>query len=187
MKTINGYWETLNGNEYNAMFDGKYVEEHKAQAEFLLKNTQAESFVLEYGCGPGRLVRILDAAGRCVDGYDQSPVMTLPLEDMIFYRDVTEVRLTHNWELVSRHSYELAYTASVLIHNTTENVKTIIGQLAQVSDRVILIENKLYRGDSIRNSEEHDGCYYHDYQALYPGKWKVTDLSRTHDAYELLR
>ncbi len=175
------YWTKLRGEDYNAMFAGKYDDVHEVQERWLLDNVKHDYLVLDVGCGPGRLARLLSA--RCdYHGYDQSPEMTKPLRDAIDRGDVdADVRA---W-ISPRYVYQAAFTCSVLIHNPFDEAKELVAKMCEVAERVWLIENKRHVGPSEMQSAEHGGCWVHDYDLMVPDKWsiKIESLCRTHDVY----
>lgn len=182
--TPKDYWDTMTSEEYNAYFAGRYDDVFADQEEWLQENIRRINAqrVLEVGCGAGRFAMTL-AHATAYTGYDPSKTMTAVIRRAI--RNGLCAELVHEWGEVEGF-FDASFTVSVLIHNTQEDAAAIIKRMTDVTqDEVWLIENKLHRGASIKHSDEHNGCWIHDYLSMVPFGWfcKHEDMNRSHDLY----
>ena len=180
------YWKANNGYDYNAMFKGAYVDEFAAQESWLAGRVRPGLKVLELGCGPGRLAKVL--SDKCIySGTDISTEMTRPLVDAIL-SGLPATLLRHG--TVPKKQFDVAFCVSVLIHVPPENLAATLGELSAAARKEIwLVENKQHAGESLRTGGDHGGCWAHDYGKHVPEGWRMSatvDLCRTHDAYVLV-
>lgn len=182
------YWKALPSAEYDVMFDGKYPVEFRAQEEWLRKAVAELPYylpkVLEVGCGTGRLARHLSSVCR-YHGMDQSNTMTERLRYEIDFEGLKAEVVP--WISLAKH-YAAIFTCSVLIHNTPEDAKGLIAEMCAAAPVVWLIENKPSEAYGLL-SDEHGGCWVHDYRSMVPPGWTVdvVDLCKTHSVYVLGR
>ncbi len=153
-------------------------------SEFILCEYVAQhapARVLEFGCGTGRHLRYLrDIPGVEVFGIDQSPTM------------VEGIRRWADPEWLGSHvavgaplgplpyedgSFDLVFTASVLVHVRPEDLPGILRELARVSrGHVLHVENRI--GWREPYTPDHDGCWTHDLPAAYAALgWEYGDIS----------
>lgn len=189
MTSERDYWRGMNGHDYEAMFAGKYKAEFAAQEAWLLERARISSLhrvLVEFGCGAGRLARALWEECEYV-GWDTSVEMTRPLAAAINAEEI-KAQLVH--PLIDPVG-TVAFCVSVLIHTPPEALPEMLAKMtaSALSGEVWLIENKRHIGESVRESDEHGGCWKHDYARYVPPGWsieEVVDLCATHDAYVLV-
>ncbi len=125
--------------------------------------------VLEFGCGPGRHLRnLVRLEGIEVFGYDQSPTMAAGCGEWAEQEWIdSHLRLGHPtgrlpWD---DGSFDLVYTAEVLVHVRPDDLPGILSELLRVSrGRVFHLETAR---DRTVKADEHDGCYVHDLIGTY--------------------
>jgi DNA repair exonuclease SbcCD ATPase subunit len=64
-------------------------------------------------------------------------------------------------------SFDVVYTASVLIHIRPEDVVGVIRELVRVAKWHVLHIENLPTGEAVQTSLEHEGCWAHPYQRIY--------------------
>jgi SAM-dependent methyltransferase len=127
--------------------------------------------VLEFGCGFGRHLNYLRRIpGLDVHGCDQSPTMLAEAEKLIEKSWLAErtLRIEPRGELpYADKSFDVVYTASVLIHVRPEDVSAVLGELVRVARWHILhVENRPTE-EATMTSPEHSGCWAHPLVSLY--------------------
>lgn len=132
-------------------------------------SAQAPARVLEYGCGPGRHLRhLVRIDGLDVHGYDQSQSMVSGCLEWTT-TDWIERHITVG-EPVGRlpyddKSFDVVYTAEVLVHVRPEDLDLVLAELLRIS-RGHIFHLETSRGHTVR-VQAHDGCWKHDLVAAY--------------------
>jgi len=199
----NNYWKNTSGFDYQNMIRARERSGNAAylQQEALLTSLvesehirlRREVDLLEFGCGFGRHAQYLSVLpGQKYHGFDFSEQMLAPLrvapppgvspvEDRIFCApDVIEA--------VGEKRFDVVFTVSVLIHNSTEQVRQLLERLAGLvreDGLLVLVENQLVSFGVYENSW-HQGCWLHPYVELLPSGWDLHLLRgriATHDVY----
>jgi SAM-dependent methyltransferase len=154
--------------------------------------------VLDFGCGFGRLAEPISALeGVAYHGYDFSSAMvadllTAPppaLADVI--RD--RVRVADTVEAAfPGECFDVIFTISVLIHNSEDQARELISQMAgrlEPEGRLVLIENRLVAATLFQNTW-HAGCWVHAFADYAAGAWDVAvieGVTAQHGVYILAR
>lgn len=171
------YWLSKRGDDYlvqqevrRAAGNLSYsMQEHflRAYVESLAAAKGGQLKILDFGCGFGRMLACLSGLnGVSLCGYDLSEAMVAPLKGRIMAGEIdADVRVADTIELAFPYeSFDLIFTVSVLIHNSTESAHALmqgmLGKLA-VGGQVVLIENPV-SCVSMRTSDWHGGCWSHD-------------------------
>lgn len=168
------YWQ-----EHGGEWGEEYDRRRRTQVFFALQELMIAEYmehhvparVLEFGCGVGRHLRYLSTiAGLDVYGYDQSPTMV---------REMTRWA-TRAW--MDEHvivgaptgrlpyadaSFDIVFTAEVLIHVRPEDLGGILRELVRVS-RGHLLHIEISPDYPVAAAAHH-GCWKHDLVAAYAG------------------
>ncbi|CAH1655398.1 Methyltransferase family protein [Hyphomicrobiales bacterium] len=147
--------------------------------------------VLDFGCGFGRLAEPISALeGVAYHGYDFSSAMvadllTAPppaLADVI--RD--RVRVADTVEAAfPGECFDVIFTISVLIHNSEDQARELIRQMAgrlEPGGRLVLIENRLVAATLFQNTW-HAGCWVHAFADYAAGAWDVAVIEGVTDQH----
>lgn len=172
------YWRHQSGAEYEQQQLGRTEQgksHYREQEAWLVEYLRSASDklgrpvdVLDFGCGFGRMARVLSAYPFVAyHGYDFSEAMVQqllvsPPAGLPDARVRVGPSLT---ETFGKERFDVIFTVSVLIHNTPENAKRLIGEMQTLlgdEGRLLLIENKLVPFD-LRENNWHGGCWVHDY------------------------
>lgn len=127
--------------------------------------------VLEFGCGFGRHLSYLRRIpGLDLYGCDQSPTMLAEAGNLIEASWLAErtALISPGGPLpYADKSFDVVFTASVLIHVRPEDVAGLLGEIRRVSRWHILhIENRPTDRADVTSSE-HSGCWAHPFASLY--------------------
>lgn len=201
------YWQSLDGGTYEVLIREREQSgalHYRQQEQFLRQFVEAEHDrrgrdleVLEFGCGFGRHARYLaEIPGVRYHGYDFSsgmiapllakpPAALMPIEERLFVGpSVTGC--------VKGRRFDLLFTVSVLIHNSPDQARSIVAQLAELvapDGTLLFVENQLVP-ISVFENEWHEGCWLHAFADLLPDGWDLTvgrGFVDTHDVYLLRR
>ncbi len=178
-------WWQENGSIWVERYDAIKKKSPKYHiAEFILCEyiaQHAPARVLEFGCGTGRHLRNLRTLpGIQPYGYDQSPTMVVGMEPWAEPEWLAEhVRLGPPLAKLpyDDNSFDIVYTASVLIHVRPEDLLGILSEIMRVSRGHILHhENRV--GWTADYAPDHDGCWTHNLPEAYRALgWECEDLS----------
>lgn len=180
VKANENYWRHQTGAEYERQQTGRTeqgLSHYREQEAWLVAHLRFESerlgrpvSVLDFGCGFGRMARVLAACPFVsYHGYDFSSSMVQqlfdsPPEGLHDVRD--RVRVASSvMEAFGSERFDVVFTVSVLIHNTREDAKNLIDEMQALlrdSGYLLLIENQLVPFD-LRENNWHGGCWVHDY------------------------
>ncbi|MGD9790967.1 MAG: methyltransferase domain-containing protein [Phycisphaerales bacterium] len=188
------YWRE-HGHEWAAEYDERktyqilyhiqewmlteYVRRHAAGRERPLR-------VLEYGCGVGRHLKNLHRIeGVEVFGYDQSASMAgsiVAWGGEKFFSERVRVGSPTPELAYEDGSFDLVYTAEVLVHVSPEDVSGILRELVRVCRGHVL---HLEPGPEYAlEAGCHDGCWNHDLPGLYSGMGRACEtLERGYAAH----
>ncbi len=188
------YWRE-HGHEWAAEYDERktyqilyhiqewmlteYVRRHVAGRERPLR-------VLEYGCGVGRHLKNLHRIeGVEVFGYDQSASMAgsiVAWGGETFFAERVRVGSPTPELAYEDGSFDLVYTAEVLVHVSPEDVPGILRELVRVCRGHVL---HLEPGPEYAlEAGCHDGCWNHDLPGLYSGMGRACEtLERGYAAH----
>ena len=135
--------------------------------DYLLHHTPSK--VLEFGCGVGRHLRNLSQiSGLDVFGYDQSPTM---VQGCLRWTGQTwiDTHIALAGPLgplpYADGTFDVVYTAEVLVHVRPEDLPTILAELIRVCRGHILHLETAEHYELV--SHEHSGCWKHDLVAAY--------------------
>ncbi|HDR8973933.1 methyltransferase [Burkholderia vietnamiensis] len=126
--------------------------------------------VLDFGCGFGRMARVLSSCPFVVyHGYDFSDSMVQQLLDNPpeTLTDIGErVRVAPSVTAAfAGMSFDVVFTVSVLIHNAREDARRLLADMKSLlaeGGYLLLIENLLVPFD-LHENNWHGGCWVHDY------------------------
>lgn len=167
------YW-----NEHGALWDVLYKERPKAlfyyRAQELLIHSiiiaAQPSSIFEYGCGPGRIARLLKSYfGVEVFVADQSSTMLEQLkrwadpdwaEKHVFQVDGLCPELPE-----SLIGVDVAFTNEVLIHNDSTQLQLILSEFEKLEPTLVFHVEPL--SGEILESSDHFGCFAHDIEGYY--------------------
>lgn len=125
--------------------------------------------VLEFGCGVGRHLRNLNRLpGVDVHGYDQSEAMAKAIArwaGKAWFDTHVRVGLPTGGLPFDDASFDIVYSAEVLVHVRPEHLDGILRQLVRVCRGHILHLETSEHTDLV--SGEHSGCWRHDLPAAY--------------------
>jgi ubiquinone/menaquinone biosynthesis C-methylase UbiE len=127
--------------------------------------------VLEFGCGFGRHLSYLrQIAGLDLEGCDPSPSMLAIAGEMLpadwFAKQVKLIQARGKLPYRDK-SFDIVFSASVLIHVHPEDVGAVIDELLRVARGHILhIENPV-TDQAVLTCGEHNGCWAHPLKAVY--------------------
>ncbi|WP_322063044.1 methyltransferase [Paraburkholderia sp. J63] len=179
-KVNENYWRQQSGAEYEQQQKGRTEQgrsRYREQEAWLVAHLRSESerlgrplSVLDFGCGFGRMARVLAACPFVVyHGYDFSPSMVQQLLDSPpeGLPDVAErVRVASSvTDAFGVQRFDVVFTVSVLIHNAREDARSLIGEMQTLlrdDGYLLLIENQIVPFD-LRENNWHGGCWVHDY------------------------
>ena len=178
------YWLKKDGYEYAMQQRARTTHgdpSYSSQEDWVLKYIAARASrqnsplrVLDYGCGFGRFTRLLAQLPNVeYYGFDISEAMTKPIFDdgslaNVHGRIFVGEDPRQKW---ATQSFDVILTVSVFIHQSREvaaKIAQLIGELLAPEGEICLIENTLC-SITIRSSEWHDGCWLHNYAALFTG------------------
>lgn len=189
------YWQQHGGewvSEYEARKRNQplYHIQEFMLVEYMMRNAPAR--VLEFGCGVGRHLRNLLAIPDIdVHGYDQSPTMVAGCrrwaEQAWIDAHVIVGKSTGPLPYPDR-SFDIVYTAEVLVHVRPEDVEGILHELIRICKGHIL---HLERSPDCRvTANSHDGCWDHDLPGLYARLGRTCDVLprgyRVHTPYRVV-
>jgi SAM-dependent methyltransferase len=124
--------------------------------------------VLDFGCGFGRLSRMLASIPDVeVYAFDFSAAMSAPLRAALEDGSISGVNLEVADSIVDAFpgvEFDLIISVSVFIHNSPEDARGVFLALAERlhSDGLILLVENPLSCASFRYSNWHDGCWIHD-------------------------
>lgn len=157
----------------------KYHVSEFIVCEYVAQHAPAR--VLEFGCGSGRHLRYLRTIpGVDVHGCDQSATMLAGVARWA-EPEWMERRVRLGPPLgrlpYGDGTFDLVYTASVLVHVRPEDLGAVLGEIARVSrGHVLHLENRV--GWAAPHRPDHEGCWTHDLPAAYRSLgWRCEDLS----------
>ncbi len=128
--------------------------------------------VLEFGCGFGRHLSYLrQIPGLDIHGCDISPTMLASARHLIddeqwLTEHVTTVPARGRLPYPDK-SFDIVYTASVLIHVKPEDVPGIVSELIRVAKRQIFHIENLQTDNTVITCAEHNGCWAHPLRRIY--------------------
>lgn len=193
------YWREHGGewaDEYDARKKDQiyYHVQELMLAEYMGRNAERLGGVrvLEFGCGVGRHLRYLSAIpGVEAHGYDQSETMVGEMRrwaDEGFVRERVRVGMPTGRLPYADGSFDVVYTAEVLVHVRPEDLPGILGELVRVSRREVLHLETSPWHELV--SGEHAGCWYHDLVEAYRGIGVVCERLEggysTHSPYRVM-
>lgn len=147
--------------------------------EYIAQHAPAR--VLEFGCGTGRHLRYLsEISGIDPHGFDQSPTMVEGIRawaDPAWFDQHISLGAPLGPLPYADSSFDLVFTASVLVHVRPEDLPRVLAEIARVSrGHVLHIENRVGWGAAY--TPDHDGCWTHDLPSAYAALgWECEDLS----------
>ncbi|WP_291956989.1 methyltransferase [Chelatococcus sp.] len=188
------YWKEKAGRDYQRQQAYRIETGNSAyrrQEDWLLSYLEQERCrrnldrplrVLDFGCGFGRLAGpISTLEGIAYHGYDFSSAMVADLlatpppalADVI--RD--RVRVADTVEAAfPGECFDIIFTISVLIHNSEDQARELISQMAarlEREGRLVLIENRLVAATLFQNNW-HAGCWVHAFADYAAALWDVS-------------
>jgi SAM-dependent methyltransferase len=127
--------------------------------------------VLEFGCGFGRHLSYLRRIpGLDLYGCDPSPTMLAEAKNLIDSSWLAErtLRIPPGGPLAyADKSFDVVYTASVLIHVRPEDITALLGELLRVTRWHVLHVENLPTEQAVMTSPQHSGCWAHPFASLY--------------------
>lgn len=149
----------------------------------------APARVLEFGCGVGRhLSYVSTIPGIEVHGADQSPTMLAGVPQWV--SDPATAARTHLIEPTGTlpfadDSFDLVYTAEVLLHVAPADIAGRLAELARIARHAVIhLEPAL---DYHLYADAHDGCWSHDLVRIYADLGVTARrIGRPLDAQELI-
>ncbi len=166
------YWQE-EGSSWPAEYDHRKTYQpdvHIQEAMLALYMSQsAPAKVLEYGCGFGRHLSYLrDIPGIDINGYDQSPTMLRELGrtfDPAWVKEHVTLGAPVGALPYADGTFDIAYTAEVLVHVRPDDVRTILRELLRISKWHVL---HIEPSEEVKIvSDAHAGCWRHDLVAIY--------------------
>ena len=148
---------------------GYYSRQEAMDVAFFKENVPTDASVLEIGCGYGRMFKKIKAGHRgLIFGLDRSLKMLLQAKMYVKSCNANRFILADARQLpLADNCVDFVYTAEFLIHVDLQDIKLVIRELLRVSRKGILhIENSSVSESRFANNW-HDGCWVHDYKALY--------------------
>jgi SAM-dependent methyltransferase len=198
------YWKNKHGAEYHATQldraqndNETYRIQEKWLYEFFERRAKERTTsckVLDFGCGFGRIARLLRRIeGIDYYGYDISPAMTAELratpQKSLEADLIKRVRTADNLgSAYPDENFDFILTVSVLIHNSQENVRRVLSSmLARLAPggRLVLLENSHTAISSFENFW-HGGCWCHAFPRYLEGRADVEifdNLAGCHGIY----
>jgi len=128
----------------------------------------APAKVLEFGCGFGRhLAYLRHIPGVELYGTDQSASMLSGLSRE--GAKTAAARIVRNDPLAKLpfkdNAFDVAYTVNTLLHVPPRDIRDVLAELMRVT-RSRILHFEPAHGVAL-DTQAHDGCFDHDYQALY--------------------
>lgn len=179
-KVNENYWRQQSGAEYEQQQKGRTEQgqsRYREQEAWLVEHLRSESerlgrpvSVLDFGCGFGRMARVLAACPFVVyHGYDFSQSMVQQLLDSPpegLPNAGERVRVASSvTDAFAGQRFDVVFTVSVLIHNSREDARNLIDEMRTLlrdDGYLLLIENQIVPFD-LRENNWHGGCWVHDY------------------------
>jgi len=161
--------------------------------EYVLRHAEAQDRplrVLEFGCGVGRHLRNLNRLANVeVHGFDQSAAMVEGCRrwaDAEFLRERVTVGEPVGPLPFADGSFDLVYSAEVLVHVRPEHISSTLNELCRISRGHILhIEPS---PDFAVDGTVHHGCWNHDLPSLYRKLGRACEsLGRGYSAHSAWR
>lgn len=166
------YWRE-HGGEWAAEYDQRkrFVPLYHVQEIMLSEYVahHAPARVLEFGCGPGRHLRNLSKIpGIDANGYDQSAAMVSGClrwtSPQWIERHITVGLPTGRLPFEDK-SFDLVYSAEVLVHVRPEDLPGVLSELMRIAKRQVF---HLEPDEHVEISpDDHLGCWKHDLVAEY--------------------
>ncbi len=125
-------------------------------------------YVLEVGCGYGRIIFYLRDTILEFDlyGCDQSQVMLDEAEKLGFDKD--KLFISNVRALNPLPKFDIVYTSEMLIHIHPNDILGALKNIvAKTKKYVVHIENSPISDLFQKSSEEHSGCWRHNFKFLY--------------------
>ena len=162
------YWE-LRGRSYDSEWPGfsSLTNEHKHVLSSLLQDSEA-SFVLEAGCGSGRISGILEKS----IGLDWSRSMILSCREKVkrpyVIADIRHLPFRNN-------SFDCILTCEVLQH--IENIRQVVKEFERIANYVICLEHF-----ENKKLDLNAHCFQHNYPEAF-GAFQLKKYLKTRGKY----
>lgn len=194
------WWKDHGGSEWREEMERRKNKPHYKNQIILINKvfqevcslvSKSKPTILEFGCGYGRVISHIQKSFRGVDVYgcDQSERMLEEAGFLGFPREkLFEGNVRESFEGMPK--FDIVYTCEMLIHIAPEDIEGAIKNVISKANRyVIHIENwQIPIGlDSFKSSNEHNGCWKHDFISIYERLGKTVEIrsqnGTEHSAY----
>jgi ubiquinone/menaquinone biosynthesis C-methylase UbiE len=143
---------------------------------------------LEFGCGFCRHLRYLRyIPGLDIMGCDQSPTMLAQAAGLVeqswLDKHVVPIKARESLPWPDK-SFDIVYTASVLIHIQPCDVRDVVKELIRVARGHILHIENPPTGESICTCAEHDGCWAHPLKEIYADLGVKLETLSAYDSFQ---
>jgi len=176
------YWVNREGptyyDNYSVNFDN--TEQARLQEEALMAELIKLNFdsVLEYGCGYGRILRLVENEfkGKKIEGCDISPHQLKNSENLLGKDSTCKLFLVDGKTIPKENSsFDSVYVCNVLQHQTHLIINNVRSEILRVAKKYIVLMEPTHtyeeeEADRIKGTDNDKTCYRHNHTGYFESK-----------------